>query len=949
MNEVDRRRLLFHKGVVVPISFNGLKLKAKLPLALIPGVLLTQAAHSQVTNKVQMTDAAIHSSVTAPGINLGTINYYNDGQILKNMAGYINPGFEPALTQQIMVVAKNGSTNSWTDPNSWNSPSKDEWAGAAFTVTHSQSGANTGCTGKIAANTGPNAAYASAFSISNNVVTITAPNDFVAGETVYVYGSFKAGSYLNYKVLTVLPTGLSGTQFEAVFAHANVGKTTDFNRIQAESGTRAPVYTTENSCPAAFSAGDTIVLKLAETSTPESMLENSFGGFWPQLSGAATIKPDTTDLCSTCGKQALDLNGTSGSATVVEFWDTSPAVNLFRLLNGSYTISYWAKVKSGSASSLKVQAFRSGTHTFNSGVFTPKLTSTWTEYKHTFTAAELGIGSGNSECSASGSKTGCTVQTPGSSASLSFKVAGGEVYLDNVSIAPTTSSNPTIFTDNFVETLTKLHPGFLRYWLGQNAETAENWLAPDTERSPTGPGFHIGPSGGTQFYPSLDDFLVLAKTVGTTPYVEIPVTISDADAACIVQFLADASGGCADKRIALKQTTPWVGASGSPFSKVYLSFCNECWNGSFAEQNLPYRAGSPNDSKGHAQYYYDYQNRAAQVISAMRADPSYSPLIRLGVGAQTAVSYTGDDLLATAHPDYIELEGYWYNYVSAYATDAQLWTPAWVDAYTHQLPGDAANFHGSIADYQAQKVCGPKHNAACEVTLYEWAQSVYGGTISQAAQNVADAGAGTAVSTALEALLNMRTYGLTAQNYFAINEFSNGGLNKNTAKLWGMAIDFDGATHNMRPQYYALQMVNEAAKGSMYTCSVSGTGSTTNFAGTVANATTLTSAGVALTPAVASVPLVYSFCFGSSTQRTVVLINTDLAAHNVTVGGAHAPTGAVTITTLGGSPDLMNETSNGTSTQSTGAKVLPVTKTVTNPGTLTLPKASVTTLSYAVK
>jgi len=929
--------------------FKSLRPNAMMWMVLIPGVAAMPAAHGQATNQVQMTDTVVHASVTAPGINLGTINYYNDGQILKNMAGYINPGFEPALTQQVQVVTKSGSTTSWTDPSSWNGPAKDEWAGATFSVVHSQSGANTGCTGTIASNTGPNAAYASAFSISNDVVTVTAPNDFVAGETVYLYQNFKAGSYLNNHVLTVLPTGLSGSQFEAVFVHANVGKTTDFNRIQAEAGNRAPVYTTENSCPAAFSAGDTIVMKLSETSTAEALLENSFGGFWPQLSGAATIKPDTTDLCSTCGKQALDVNATSGSASVVEFWDSSPGINLFRLLNGSYTISYWAKVKSGSSTALKVQAFRSGTHTFNSGVFTPQLTSTWTEYKHTFTAAELGIGSGNSECSASGSKTGCTVATAGSSASLSFKVAGGEVYLDNVSIEPTTSSNPTIFTDRFVETLSNLHPGFLRYWLGQNAETAANWLAPDTERSPTGPGFHIAPSGGTQFYPSLDDFLVLAKTVGATPYVEIPVTISDADAACVVQFLSDTSGGCADKRIALKQATPWVGATGSPFSKIYLSFCNECWNGSFAEQNLPYRAASPKDAKGNPQYYYDYQMRAAQVISAMRADPSYSPLIRLGVGAQTAISYTGDDLLAAAHPDYIELEGYWYNYVSSYATDSQLWTPAWVDAYEHQLPGDAANFHGSITDYQAQKVCGPKHNAACEVTLYEWAPSTYGGTISQAAQNVADAGGGTAVSTALEALLNMRTYGLAAQNYFAINEFSNGGLNHNTAKLWGTAVDFDGATHNMRPQYYALQMVNEAANGTMYSCSVSGAGSTMNFLGSKANATTLNGSGLAVTPAVASVPLVYSFCFGSSTERTVVLINSDLAAHNITFSGTGTPTGTVKVTTLGGSPDLMNETSNGTSTQSFAANVLPTTKTVTNPGTLSLPKASITTLSYAVK
>jgi hypothetical protein len=918
-------------------------------MLLVPGVFAIQAMQGQSTLNVEMNDSVLHSNVTAPGINLGTINYYNDGQILKNMAGYINPGFEPALTQQIEVVSKTGTTTGWTDPNRWNGPAHDAWAGATFTVTHSQAGANTGCTGTIAGNTGPNSAYASAFSISNNVVTIEAANDYVAGQQVYAYQYFKKGSYLNNQVLTVLSSGLSHTQFEASFRHANVGKTADFNFFYAQTGNAPAVYRTQNSCPAAFSAGDTIVMKQQEASTAESFLENSFGGFWPQLSGGATIRPDTKDLCATCGRQALDVNAVSGSASVVEFWDTSPKANLFRLLNGSYTITYWAKLKSGSQASLHVQAIRPGTHTFNSGVFTPKLTPEWAEYKHTFKASEIGIGSGSGDCSANGSQGGCTKQMEGSSASLSLEVKGGEVLLDNVSIAPTTSSNPTIFTDRFVETVSNLHPGFLRYWLGQNAETAENWLAPDYARSPTGPGFNIGPSGGTQFYPSLGDFLQLAQATGAKPYVEIPVTISDADAQCVVEYLAETSGGCAEQRIAQNQATPWVGAEGSPFSNIYLSFCNECWNGSFAQQNLPDRANAPSDSRGHGQYYYDYQIRAGQVISSMREDPAYNPQIRLGVGAQTAISYTANDLLETAHPDYIEIEGYWYNYVSSYGTDAELWTPMWVDDYEHQLPGDKANFNGSITEYQSMKVCGPSHTAACEVSLYEWAPSVYGGTISQTAQNVADAGAGTAVSAALEALLNMRTYGLTAQNYFAINEFSNGGLNRNTAKLWGMAVDFDGATQTMRPQYYALQMVNEAAQGNMYSCSVSGSGSTMNFPGSTANATALNGSGLAVTPAMTNVPLVYSFCFGTKTERTVVLINTALTSRKVTIGGANAPKGEVTIKLLGGSPDLTNETVNGGSTQAFAAQVLPSSKTVNNPGTLTLPEASITTLSYVVK
>jgi hypothetical protein len=64
-----------------------------------------------------------------------------------------------------------------------------------------------------------------AFSITNNVVTFTAVNTFVAGQVVGVSG-LSTGTYLN-TTLTVLATGLSGTNFEASFTHANVGSTSD--------------------------------------------------------------------------------------------------------------------------------------------------------------------------------------------------------------------------------------------------------------------------------------------------------------------------------------------------------------------------------------------------------------------------------------------------------------------------------------------------------------------------------------------------------------------------------------------------------------------------------------------------------------------------------------------------------------------------------------------------
>jgi len=64
------------------------------------------------------------------------------------------------------------------------------------------------------------------FSIASNVVTFQAANNFIAGEQVQISG-LGVGTYLNGQTLTVLPTGLSASQFECNFNHADVGATTD--------------------------------------------------------------------------------------------------------------------------------------------------------------------------------------------------------------------------------------------------------------------------------------------------------------------------------------------------------------------------------------------------------------------------------------------------------------------------------------------------------------------------------------------------------------------------------------------------------------------------------------------------------------------------------------------------------------------------------------------------
>lgn len=79
----------------------------------------------------------------------------------------------------------------------------------------------------------PAAATITATSITSNVLTLTASNSFSSGQLVYLSGTSE--SYLNGQTITVLSSGLSASQFEASFTHAN------FTNSSEKSGASAGI------------------------------------------------------------------------------------------------------------------------------------------------------------------------------------------------------------------------------------------------------------------------------------------------------------------------------------------------------------------------------------------------------------------------------------------------------------------------------------------------------------------------------------------------------------------------------------------------------------------------------------------------------------------------------------------------------------------------------------
>ena len=94
-------------------------------------------------------------------------------------------------------------------------------------------------------------ATVTAWSITSGVATFTASNNFVAGQVVALTGFLNTGAIFNDQSVTILPTGLSATQFEANFTHAD------------GSGADTGVAYLDESCLSAVSTGTLVYFNSA--------------------------------------------------------------------------------------------------------------------------------------------------------------------------------------------------------------------------------------------------------------------------------------------------------------------------------------------------------------------------------------------------------------------------------------------------------------------------------------------------------------------------------------------------------------------------------------------------------------------------------------------------------------------------------------------------------------
>ena len=743
-----------------------LTLLVSLILAFAAALICAHRLDGQTITLNDASNAGCIISATNPcpraGINVGQPS--GSQPQFKNLLQFANPGFEPLQMQQIYQFQTipctfcSVSTFQWNLNNTqFEGYDANQWAGANFNVVQGCYVGTTGCTGG-------------------------GTSDPAFGCTGTVASSTNVGG--------------QGPQFA-------INLTTN----QGSAG-----------CNGTLGLAGQVIIVSSQNSMA-NVLGTTHG--WPtsqSTSGTASITADTTDLCATCGVQAAHLTASAGGTATLTVLNTAATVGGAEktlTLNGVYTIGFWAKLNSGSTTAITANLIvRNGSACTGSGCnFTPTLTSgSWVLYTTTETLSET------------------TSPSDPFNYAISIKLTGAaDAYIDNLEFVEP-GTNPTVYSDNFVKALktwcqsvaNSTGPGCtLRYGPSPDSETMANWVKSDTARQPTAESYSTNFTNGyftdkTGPY----DFLSLSNAVGATPVMIVPVTITTADVANLVDYLQDGAGSTTYGAIrqAEGQTAAWVCASGCPFTNVYLEYGNENWNGAFLGHVLTSHSNNPNN-------YYDYAVRMGVVLAAARARQaaqSYSTAVTQwianGLTGNTTdfkylTAYVGGQLTysgGTITPvqgteDAIEFQRYYGINIATVSTtgcttnnaSCPLYGPTEAETWSDfSDTSSTSGYQQSMAAIQAINFCGAAHTATCKAATYEGGMSPDGASTSTSGpftQAVSDTftPAGWHLST------DAVGYQLASQNSFAFtNEYQalqyyigQGGVN---VKIWGSMIDYGG-------------------------------------------------------------------------------------------------------------------------------------------------------------
>jgi hypothetical protein len=623
------------------------------------------------------------------------------------------------------------------------------------------------------------------------------------------------------------------------FAKGRVDTVTSYTGAHAPSGGTF-TFSGEGVVP---HAGDYMIVRMVVPG-------KATAGWIPSISGAATVSTNSKDLpAGTDGRQTVALSApTSNDAAGLATYFDSTAGRTFVMLNGAFQLSFKAKGTSGS-NSIALSLQRAGLPAYVSQ--TLKLTDAWATYTFPFNASETGAVT--------------------NAVALKFNTVDADSFLlDDVSLTQTDSdpNNPTAFRDPVVNALKKLNPGVLRFWAGQLGDTLDNLLAGPFGRQRSGYSAFSNQQDDISY--GLADFLQLCRTVGAEPWVVVPTTFSTKEAANLIDYLAGAANTpYGAKRAAGGQTAPWT----SLFPKIHLEFGNESWNGVF--------------KGGAIEYPAPYGQRAQAIFAAMRAQRSNIPSkFDLVLGGQAASPGRNLDIQNNCdNNDTFALAPYLMSTVDSFSNNEELFGSMFAEAEAFQSPkGIAESLSGGLMLQNQQVLQTSTHPVP--MVVYEMNLHTTLGSITQAALNkfASSLGAGLAVA---DSMLQQMRQGVLRQCLFALPQYQFRRNDGSMVDLWGSVVDM-GVTNRRRPQFLAVQLVNQAIGDSAKMLQTVHSGDDPTWNQPLINSVQLPDAHY-----------LQSFAFESGSAGAVIVFNLHrTSSERVTFSGANAPSGTVEMSRL---------------------------------------------------
>jgi hypothetical protein len=505
--------------------------------------------------------------------------------------------------------------------------------------------------------------------------------------------------------------------------------------------------------------------------------------------------PDPSSRPGSPGVQSIHLahTGESWRASYSFYMDSAwrdgdrTSGKLF-IVQGNWHVEFWAR-GANAGDELRVRFFREGEADFFDE--TISLSTAWEKYEFdTFVPADTdplgpyGLGDYH----------------PILGFSLIVPNAGDEVWLDDVALYSTDHTNPTVFTDTFVDRLKELRPGILRNWSNQFGSTLDVQLAEPWARQTQGYRPHNRIPGSYSY--SLHEFLALCQEVGAEPWYVIPPTFSPEDMHNLIEYLASpANSGLpyADRRAALGQERPWT----LVFPTIHLEFGNELWGA--ASGSDPFWGASLLGGIRLGQIAHDR-------FATLKSHPDYDPArVNLIIGGQAG--YPGRqgeiDNNSTEH-DSIALAPY-FGELETYASTEEIFYPLFARPIDDVDTGRVRQSQDEL-DTVGQ---------GTELAVYELNFHTTGGDSPLDTRNDFVTGQGGALSLPLHHLLYLRELSIKNQTAFSSLQFAFRMANGEYVHLWGMLRDLE-ATGRKRPTWLGVELINKAIRGDMITTIQSG-------------------------------------------------------------------------------------------------------------------------------